>query len=105
MSTAAHTNIPELTLGWRLQMALGDMGVKEMADELGVNRATIGRWMHDKGAAPKRAYLLQWALITGVDATWLETGETPSDGGPNGGLAVTSRYPDTRRPPYHIVAA
>ena len=91
MSTAAHGNVPELTLGWRLQMALGDMKVQEMADTLGVNRATIGRWMHDKGT-PRRAYLLQWAVATGVDPTWLETGIDP-EGGPDrdGGVPVTAR--------------
>lgn len=77
MSTQTHGSVPELTLGWRLQMALGDMKVQDMADALGVSRATAGRWMHDKGAAPKRAYILQWALATGVDADWLETGRSP----------------------------
>jgi len=76
-------NIPEITLGWRLQLALGDMKVQEMADTLGVNRATIGRWMHDRGA-PKRAYILQWALATGVDAQWLEHGTVPNGDGPSG---------------------
>lgn len=84
MSTATHGMIPEVTLGWRLQMALGDRKVQDMADALGVNRATVGRWMHDKGAPPRRVYLLQWALLTGVDAGWLETGRVPDDG-PEGG--------------------
>ena len=100
MSTAAHGTIPELTLGWRMKMALGEMKVQEMADALGVNRATVGRWMRDDGARPRRAYLLQWAIMTGVDATWLETGEDPADPqGPDGGVPVTSRYvvPQTPR--------
>lgn len=104
MSTQTQTtNIPQLTLGWRLQMALGDGSVQALAKELGVTRQTIGRWMHDKGAQPRRAYILQWALITGVDAHWLETGEEPDpQRGPNTGLPVTSRYPGGVR---HLVAA
>lgn len=77
--------VPELTLGWRLQMALGDMKVQDMADLLGVNRGTVGRWMHDKGAEPRRAYILQWALATGVSVEWLEHGTVPTNTpGPEG---------------------
>ena len=54
-----------------------------MADSLGVSRATVSRWMHDRGAAPKRAYLMQWALITGVPVEWLTTGAgSPASPGP-----------------------
>ena len=88
MTAQAAPRIPEITLGWRLQMALGDRKVQDMADILGVNRATIGRWMHDRGAAPKRGYLLQWALITGVDAEWLLTGKAPRPGDPDEGPEV-----------------
>lgn len=87
MSTQSNeTRIPVLTLGWRLQMALGEGSAQAMADSLGVSRATISRWMHDKGAPPKRAYIMQWALITGVPVEWLTDGgssssPTPPDGG------------------------
>lgn len=67
--------VPELTLDWRLQMALGDMKRSEMADTLGVDPGTISRWCHGKGKPPKRVYLMQWALVTGVSLRWLETGE------------------------------
>ena len=99
MSTQPQGNIPELTLGWRMQMALGDMKVQDIADTLGVNRATVGRWMHDKGAPPKRAYLLQWALATGVDRQWLETGETPAGPEPDGGLDVERARRDSNSQP------
>lgn len=81
MSTATVGTIPQVTLGWRLQMALGHAGIKvqDMAAQLGVNRGTLTRWMHDVGAQPKRAYLLQWALSTGVDPVWLETGVVVRD--------------------------
>ena len=81
MTTQSSERIPELTLGWRLKMALGDMKRDDMAEILGVNPATISRWMADKGAAPKRAYLSQWAFATGTSLAWLETGN-PGNGGP-----------------------
>lgn len=86
MTTQRSERIPELTLGWRLKMALGDMKRDEMAGVLGVNPATVSRWMSDKGAPPKRAYLAQWAFATGVSVDWLESGEpvpttTPPDPG------------------------
>jgi transcriptional regulator with XRE-family HTH domain len=76
-SSARERVIPTLTLGWRLQMALRHGGVTRdaMADYLGVSPSTISRWNGDKGEAPKRAYLAMWAMYTGVDRDWLETGE------------------------------
>lgn len=82
MSTSAQERaIPALTLGWRLQMAMRHGGVTRdaMAEYLGVSPSTISRWNGDKGDAPKRAYLAQWALLTGVDLGWLTDG---TDGGP-----------------------
>ena len=71
--------IPEVTLGWRLRIAAGEMQHEEIAEELGVHRSTVSRWLSDRGV-PKRAFLMQWALMTGVDYTWLATGSpaTPS---------------------------
>lgn len=68
-------------------MALGDMPRAEMAAQLGVDPGTISRWCGDKGAPPKRVYLAQWSLITGVPLEWLEAGEsapTPPPNGPGG---------------------
>lgn len=45
-----------------------------MADQLGVSRETIGRWINGRGT-PRRGSLVAWATITGVDFRWLETGE------------------------------
>lgn len=75
-------SVPPWTLGWRLQRSLAhaDMRAEEMAEELGVVRATISRWMHDRGGPPRPIYLKQWALRTGVPYDWLSTGEEP--GGP-----------------------
>ena len=114
MTAQQHERVPELTLGWRLKMALGDMKRDDMAEALGVNPATVSRWMADRGAQPKRAYLIQWALITGTSQEWLLHGVIP-DAGPDddprdsagnerlaaltarkrgrGGVSGTHRYP------------
>jgi transcriptional regulator with XRE-family HTH domain len=90
MSTQRAERIPKLTLGWRLKMALGDeYSVQEMADYLGVSRATLSRWMADKGAPPKRAYVAQWALKTDVPMRWLEEGIEPH--GPDDGSSTLVR--------------
>lgn len=75
MNDKSTGRIPTLTLGWRLKMALGDYPAQSIADDLGVNRATVSRWMGDKGAPPKAGFIKQWALITKTNAHWLLTGE------------------------------
>jgi len=90
MSTLiSEDRIPAITLGWRLKMALGEVGVQEMAGHLGKSRATLTRWMNDIGAPPARAFVLQWAMRTGVDAVWLETGLAPTDHN-DGGTSLPS---------------
>src|SRR5262245_16319103 len=71
--------VPEWTLGWRLQRALGfaDVTVETMAAELGVSRATISRWCHDIGAPPRTIYLRAWAARCQVSYDWLLTGTAP----------------------------
>lgn len=71
-------NVPQWTLGWRLQRALAHAGLRAetMADELGVDRRTLSRWMHDKGPV-RRGYLSQWALRCGVPFEWLAYGVEP----------------------------
>ena len=84
MSTETSERIPTLTLGWRLKMSLGDMKAEDMADQLGVSRQTLSRWMGDKGAPPKRAYLMQWALATNTSVEWLTTGVVTTTPQPEG---------------------
>ena len=65
-------------------MAMERSGIsrQQMADEFEVDPQTITRWTHDVGARPKRIIVRNWAVMTGVDVDWLETGEaTPDDGG------------------------
>lgn len=74
--------VPEWTLGWRLQRALGHAGLttEAIAQELEVSRSTVSRWMNDHGSAPRALYVKEWALRTGVPYVWLATGVEPSDG-------------------------
>ncbi|WP_417033744.1 helix-turn-helix domain-containing protein [Cutibacterium avidum] len=78
-----------------MALAESDMTVQDMADALGVTRQTIGRWMHDT-AEPRRGYVLAWAMATGVDRTWLETGRIPShdDGGSDDRCAARDSNPE-----------
>lgn len=84
--------VPELTLGWRLQLALaGRHTPEEMAEYLGVHRSTVYRWMKDAGAAPRPAYVRQWAIACSVDVDWLLTGKA-SDTGPEQGDPTSIWY-------------
>ncbi|WP_328664032.1 hypothetical protein [Nocardia salmonicida] len=47
---------------------------------IGVGSATVQRAEQDS-VTPKRAVVMAWAMATGVDLVWLETGNAPS---PNG---------------------
>jgi transcriptional regulator with XRE-family HTH domain len=69
--------VPEWTIGWRLQRALGYAGIAagDMAVELQVSRATVSRWLNDKGLPPRWVYLERWAELTGVSALWLCHGD------------------------------
>lgn len=87
----AMGNIPVVTLGWRLRMSLGPIPAKEMARLLGVHRGTVTRWMEDKSPV-RPIYLKQWALITGVDYSWLETGKEPTYSGPFPDSRATRQY-------------
>lgn len=76
--------VPVWDLADRLGKALKDsgIGVGAMAAQLGVSRETVGRWINGRGV-PRRAVLITWSLVTGVDFRWLETGaaqEVSADG-------------------------
>lgn len=88
MSTMTNPGrVPQFTLGWRLRLALesADMSVQYMAEALGYSRSTISRWLNDQDE-PRAAVMAQWALLTGVDRKWLDTGlsTTPPPDRPTG---------------------
>ena len=70
--------VPPWTIGWRLRRSLAWAGLnqQQIADELGVSRMTVQRWLHDgTGTPPRRAFLRAWADICGVSLDWLIDGE------------------------------
>jgi transcriptional regulator with XRE-family HTH domain len=70
--------VPQFDLADRMRKALrvADVGVQEMADYLGVTRATVGNWISGRRPPSKQTQRL-WALRTGVNFDWLETGGNP----------------------------
>lgn len=88
---ATSPAIPEWTLGDRLDRALkhGHVSVEAMAHHLDVSRSTISRWLHDRGAPPKKLYVLAWAELCNVDRDWLLWG---------GGSTMTTNGSSARRP-------
>ncbi|MCW2900026.1 MAG: family transcriptional regulator [Streptosporangiaceae bacterium] len=63
-------------------MSMENAGIKrdEMAERMGVTRATITRWTHDIGSPPRVIYLERWADVTGVPLGWLRGGEESRQG-------------------------
>lgn len=92
--------VPELTLGWRIQMALATGGLKQtdLMNHFELSRGTISRWCRDEGVPPKRHHIMQIALMTGVDAKWLETGNAPTGTDPDGGGEACPQPGSNRRP-------
>lgn len=59
-------------------MAIETAGLtsEELGDRLGISGMTVRRWTKDTNV-PKKAYLLQIALICRVPADWLISGKIP----------------------------
>ena len=83
MSTAIDDHRrPRFGLPHRLALAreVANIDQRGMAIALGCARPTVSNY--ERGfTTPRRAVLVAWALATGVDVDWLETGEVPTDGG------------------------
>lgn len=77
MTQLETVTVPTWTTGWRMQRALAHAGisVEQMAQELGVSRSTVSRWLNDRGT-PSRGYLTLWAQRTGVPYEWLNEERT-----------------------------
>lgn len=63
---------PELTLGGRMRLARLQAGLEqaELAERVGVARATAGSWERDR-TEPSVTAAKRWALATGVSFGWL----------------------------------
>jgi transcriptional regulator with XRE-family HTH domain len=72
--------VPEWTIAERLYLARTVAGYEkqQLADAIGVSRDTVGNY-ESRSWARKRspAYIKAWALATGVDGQWLQTGIDP----------------------------
>ena len=80
-----HAELLRFTLGDRIRKALhaSDVQAKELAELMGVQRMTVSRWVND-AVEPSITKVRQIAVITGVPAEWLLTGqlnETPPPSG------------------------
>jgi transcriptional regulator with XRE-family HTH domain len=60
----------------RKALRAADVSVAEMADYLGVNRNTVGRYINGRGVPDVRTMRL-WALRCGVPLEWLQSGKLP----------------------------
>lgn len=71
--------VPKWTLADRIRKAMSEagVGVQELADELGVTRGAVSKWITNgpSHVEPKRPTLIAIALRTGVVLEWLESGE------------------------------
>lgn len=73
-------SVPRFEMRHRLALALewGHASVAEMADELGVHRNTVSRYLNDPEARVTRGTMRVWALRTGVPLEWIQYGIEPT---------------------------
>ncbi|RYF52325.1 MAG: XRE family transcriptional regulator [Comamonadaceae bacterium] len=71
--------MPEWDRGDRLKKALREakMSSSDMAEELGITRETVGRYMSGSAKVPL-AIVKLWAITTGIDYEWLQSGSESS---------------------------
>lgn len=100
MNTATDSMEARLafTLGDRLAKALAvaNMSNQDMAEALDVSRNTVSNYINGN-THPKRLYLKEWAVRTGVPPEWLETGHVPH--GPESKMAPTRKSEGQVEPP------
>ena len=90
-------NVPPITLMTRLRLAREwrELEQQDIADELGISRATVSNYETGK-TSPGKLQLNAWAVVCNVDVEWLKTGEvveagTPDDGGSINSEKITDR--------------
>lgn len=108
MNTDRSASIPTLRRRWRLKISMEEahLTASQMAELLGVSRATVTRWFADDNTLIRAAYIKQWAAQTGVPVRWLEHGEihaTPSGGGSvvTVAYAARARFRGPASAPFH----
>jgi transcriptional regulator with XRE-family HTH domain len=74
-------------------------GVSEMAEFLGVSRATVANWTSGR-TKPTKGLQRAWAMRAGVPYEWLASGVLPSYDGDDGG-GNQSFLPESNRRPSH----
>jgi len=94
-----YADVPPLTLGWRIQMALahGQLKHADLMAKFEVSRETVSRWCRDHGAPPKKFVLNEIAVMAGVSPRWIIDGIEPTDG-PTGGGSPAAPIPGCESP-------
>lgn len=96
MSVNPAGAIPDFNLSDRLRKAREYAGLEqaELADRIGVSRNTISNG--ERGShAVRKIVLNAWAMATGVDRLWLETGQAPTmPSGPEGQYTTRDSNPE-----------
>src|SRR5690606_27177162 len=92
-SEGAAGIIPVFTLGDRLRKARQVTGLEQedFAAEIGVSRGTVRNYETGATTRVKPIVLKAWALRSGVPLHWIQTGESPRQGDPDGGSRDTVR--------------
>lgn len=83
MTTQAAGAVPDFDIHDRLRKAREYSGLDQtqLADRMGVSRGTVSN--AERGQRAVRTIVVRaWALATGVDRAWLETGKAPDPDGP-----------------------
>lgn len=82
MSIQTAGVVPDWQLQHRLKRARehAQMEQGDLAEAIGTSRTTIGN--AERGThTPRRSLVMAWAMATGVNLQWLETGTAPSPDG------------------------
>lgn len=85
MTTQPSGLVPEFSQADRFRKAREVAGYEqaELADVIGVSRGTVSN-VERGTVGVRRITVNAWALATGVDRAWLETGQAPAGPGPDG---------------------
>lgn len=96
MTTQTAGVVPEFSIHDRLRKAREFSGLDQvqLADRIGVSRGTVSNVESGRVKRIRPILTRAWAMATGVDLTWLETGTASADLGPDGGtFTVLYRQP------------